>query len=495
MYIYDIVLRDAKNAHYAKRYVKYISACLTINSVNEPGYTEKHHILPKELYPEYKSFKKHPLNCAILTYRQHIIAHWILWKAFDSPNQAKAFFMMCNMDHKIPSRKTTHLYAVSRSVLKACARTGYCGYTDPQGNKHYTRIDDPRVLSGELKHHQSGKAYYRDSSNNILWLDCDDERVASGEVVHINLGVKKSEAGRSAIAAGARRTGVPAKDPITHKSLGRIPLCDPRWQTGDIVGMLYGMVVVKDSSGDIFTVRSDDSRYISGELLPAARGMMAAKDIAGNVYHVSVDDHRLTDGSLVSLSAGFGVYKNSIGDIKKLAVNDPRVASGEYYSIAVGRACYLDKNGDKHYVNTDDPRVLDGTLKSMMCGTGLYIDSSGKKLQLSVNDPRVLSGEVTGHSKGMAVYKNSSGDTAVLSINDPRVLSGEYVGINKGKKFSPEELAKRKAAIISAGRQAKLTSNGTPIGQIPLTDPRWKTGEIVSLRTDLSNPRRRVRSA
>lgn len=50
----------------------------------ESVYSEAHHILPKKLFPEYKSFKQHPWNLVRLTYKDHILAHYYFSKATDT---------------------------------------------------------------------------------------------------------------------------------------------------------------------------------------------------------------------------------------------------------------------------------------------------------------------------------------------------------------------------------------------------------------------------
>lgn len=484
MDIYTIVLSQATNIHYANRYVRYITACVKKNQqVNDIGYTENHHILPVNRYPEFQNFNHHPWNCAVLTYRQHILAHWLLWKVFDDHAHAKAFRMMCNMEDKIPSRANTYTYQRAREISQDRSEfEGYCVYQDANGNSHWLRTDDPRVLSGEVKHHQTGMGYYRDIDGTTLWLPTNHPDVVSGKYPCILKGVPKSEEGRQNIIRGIHETGFPAKNAVTGENLGRIPKSDPRWESGEIISLGTDEAVYKDSNGNTMRVRTDDPRVLSGELISVNSGKMPARDSDGNTFYVDVDDPRVLDGTLVSTAKGFGVYQNSSGEIKKLPVDDPRVLSGEYYSIAKGKSTYIDSNGKSHYVFVDDPRVLDGTLISIASNKTHYIDSNGNRIYTTTDDPRVLSGELVGHTAGFAPYKNADGDRAFLHKDDPRVLSGEYFGINKGRVMSDEEKARRKSQRIASGRQAKLSCDGTPIGKIRLDDPRWSTGEIVSLR-------------
>jgi hypothetical protein len=67
----NILSSKPHNSHYLKRYIWFIESCRILNE-DYIGYTEKHHICPKakDLFPEYKSLKKHPWNKVVLTPRQ-----------------------------------------------------------------------------------------------------------------------------------------------------------------------------------------------------------------------------------------------------------------------------------------------------------------------------------------------------------------------------------------------------------------------------------------
>jgi hypothetical protein len=108
----NILSSKPHNSHYLKRYIWFIESCRILNE-DYIGYTEKHHICPKakDLFPEYKSFSKHPWNCAILTPRQHFIAHRLLWKSYpEMKSMNYAFFLMCHRDdNKLDSRTYARL--------------------------------------------------------------------------------------------------------------------------------------------------------------------------------------------------------------------------------------------------------------------------------------------------------------------------------------------------------------------------------------------------
>ena len=88
------------NSHYLNRYFR------LIEEWNGQG-PVSHHILPASLFPEFKSLKKNKWNNAKLTYRQHYIIHWILWKAFpNNLSMFKAFWGMTNKDKQKIDSKT-----------------------------------------------------------------------------------------------------------------------------------------------------------------------------------------------------------------------------------------------------------------------------------------------------------------------------------------------------------------------------------------------------
>lgn len=90
MEIYKVLSSKKHNSHYLKRYIKFIKNCIQKNELNTNlPYTETHHICPKakDMFPEYADLKANPWNKAVLTYRQHIIAHLLLWKTYDNTSQ------------------------------------------------------------------------------------------------------------------------------------------------------------------------------------------------------------------------------------------------------------------------------------------------------------------------------------------------------------------------------------------------------------------------
>lgn len=59
--------------------------------------TERHHILPKSIFPQYKLFSKFPWNEAILTLKEHFIAHIMLHHIF----KGKMSLALLRMSHSL----------------------------------------------------------------------------------------------------------------------------------------------------------------------------------------------------------------------------------------------------------------------------------------------------------------------------------------------------------------------------------------------------------
>lgn len=199
MDIYSTLASKPHNAHYLKRYYKFILACCQVNlSLPEGTYAEKHHICPKanDLFPGYKDFRSNKWNKAVLTARQHFIAHWMLWKAYGG-SQSQAFYLMCNLNgKKITSsiyENLSELYA--DNVSKRLKGTSI--YKDSNGKTFRASIYDERITTGEITSANKGRmlnsSTYVDKNGNFITCGVDDPRVTSGELIHNNVGRKQSK--------------------------------------------------------------------------------------------------------------------------------------------------------------------------------------------------------------------------------------------------------------------------------------------------------------
>ena len=169
MNIETILQSKPNNPHYLSRYYNFIvSRQLQTNNIG----TEIHHICPKaaDLFPEYSNIKIHTWNSVKLTYREHLIAHWILSKAYKG-SQIYAFVSMCNQiskrrNFKLKSSRAYELARKQSREMLSIQNKGYAVYKDIYGNTIRCKTDDARVISGELTSSSAGRKYKeRDQSS------------------------------------------------------------------------------------------------------------------------------------------------------------------------------------------------------------------------------------------------------------------------------------------------------------------------------------------
>jgi len=86
----------AKSAHYLNRYIHFISSITN----DQDLICEKHHILPRSM-----GGGDDMNNIIRLTPRQHYLAHWMLYKAYQSREMTAAFFSMSNQSNQHQHRR------------------------------------------------------------------------------------------------------------------------------------------------------------------------------------------------------------------------------------------------------------------------------------------------------------------------------------------------------------------------------------------------------
>lgn len=128
--IESLLIARGGNPHYVKRYIRFIEAF----HGRYDGLHEKHHILPKSMFPQNKSFRNNPWNNARLSPRAHFIAHYILARCgFDE--MINAFWLMA-------PKKGSRAYEVSRRLYRE-----YCHRRVGEKNGFFGRKLSPEHLA------------------------------------------------------------------------------------------------------------------------------------------------------------------------------------------------------------------------------------------------------------------------------------------------------------------------------------------------------------
>ena len=115
---------------------------------------------------------------------------------------------------------------------------------DKGDNIFFVSVNDPRYISGELKHMFYNKAVVKDIDDNVYHVDITDHRYLSGE----------------------------------------------------LVGIAKNKINVEDKDGNRFQVDKSDPRFVSGELVHVNKNKITAYDRGGNKYRIDKDDVRLING-------------------------------------------------------------------------------------------------------------------------------------------------------------------------------------------------------
>jgi len=184
MDIYTLLSSKSHNPHYLNRYITFIQQCQQKN-IGYEGHTEKHHICPKSMFEEYISFRDHPWNCAVLTPRQHFIAHLLLWKTYRNKKMTRAFGMMsCGM--KIRSR----LYETIKNeyAILVSEQTSNTVMVRDEDGKSFRIPKEIYDLNDELYGHTKGMTYARDIDGKGHYVSSDDSRFQTGELKGNNSG-------------------------------------------------------------------------------------------------------------------------------------------------------------------------------------------------------------------------------------------------------------------------------------------------------------------
>lgn len=114
-------------------------------------------------------------------------------------------------------------------------------------------LDDTRVINKEVVGVAAGTVTVKDKDGNNLRVKTTDASYINGDLVPVNVGMSimktvdgevirvRNDVDRSLFGlVGHTKGKARAKDPLTGKKLGLVPLSDPRWVTNEIVGQNTG---------------------------------------------------------------------------------------------------------------------------------------------------------------------------------------------------------------------------------------------------------------
>lgn len=194
------------------------------------------------------------------------------------------------------------------------------------------------------------------------------------------------------------------------------------------LGGLGGMITIKDKDGLSFNVFIDDPRYLSGELVGVSKGLVTVKDKDGLYFSVSKNDPRYLSGELVHNSKGFVTVKDKDGLSFSVSKNDPRYLSGELSGIKKNMLSLKDKDGNTYCVSKDDSRYLSGELFGTFKGK-THTTETKEKISESNKGKKI--GDKNGSFGTCWITKNNKNKKIKKDLLNKYIIDGW----NKGRKM------------------------------------------------------------
>ena len=157
-------------------------------------------------------------------------------------------------------------------------------------------------------HDNKNKVSVKDSKGKTFQIDISDERYKSGELVGITAGMKVG------LLVGSNK--------IKHYATN-----DKRWETGELYSPNARKSHYKDKNGESYFITKEQAKVLN--LTSFSKGFITVKDKEGNSVRISKDDPRYLSGELVGITKGKIPTKDKEGRTIIVDINDERFKTGE----------------------------------------------------------------------------------------------------------------------------------------------------------------------
>jgi hypothetical protein len=396
MDIYSILASKPHNPHYLNKYITFIKQCQQKNDGYE-GVVEKHHICPKadDMFPEFKSFRKYPWNKALLTPRQHFIAHIILYKCY------------------------SYSFSVNMSLNMMCNFSKYFSFS-----KKYEKYKE--IFYSKISKHNKGKVVCRD--------------IITGDIYSI----EKSVFQNTSNLVGIRKDKVTIIDENNNiKTIEK-----ENYDKEKHHNFMKNRYKAVDIQNRVYYIYEDDHRLETGELVFTNKNKPAVykySDDDGNIYFLEEDSDLIQKNNLSKHKKNLLPVKDSKGNFYMVHKNDIRIETGELVHNTKGLVAVKDIFGKTFSVPIDHPDYISGKFVSVNKDKIRVKDKNGNQMLVERNDPRYISGELTFWSKGLFPVKDKHGNVFCVNKEDPRLKNGDLVSIHKGKMLNSKRITNGKA--------------------------------------------------
>lgn len=402
-------------------------SCPQTRLSNTTKYFETHHIIPKCL-----NGSDSDDNLVQLTYREHLIAHWLLWKAVKLDKLFWAFSMMSAPSQQRLKDDYTPS-SIVYDIIKRHRKDVLLAMVNDPNNTHI------------FKKFRNKKYFINvETQQRVLVDKCDWD--------------KYDEYPWKPLTKGRVKITNVKTGQTTSVEPGNKLLNDDDWEFTRFLNIAdqHYFVVINKVFGYRWILRNNDPKLNDADTWQVISTRIVNTDTYENV-NVYLDDPRLKD--VVHWACAYEthrVFRNvETGQHKKLYATDPRYDRHPWIAVNAGRLWCLNKITGKHnFIVPDkfDPSIheiagktiknADGSWAKIVCphcgkllkANYAYYYAHGDNCIHNPANPNYRPYNPEKHlTKGRTWYQNKDGDKLALLSDDPRVLSGEYVNCSTNK--------------------------------------------------------------
>lgn len=423
---------------YLQRYLNFIT---TTNEPDKKLYGEKHHILPKSLFPKYI---KEEGNLKRISAKDHFIAHYLLYKAY--PKNIKMTFSFNLMFNRSKQKIDEKFLLGEVAVAYENAKNKI--------NSHLITIMTGRKQSAETIAKRVAKTTGQKRSPSQL-ITISKSRV--GIKYNLSTEARKAMSIRSSILHKGKRKTLQMRQRLSASTMG---VKKSQAHCDSMSKARIGFKLYINETGKIILLKSTDERTKLYKIYAVGKNKISAiNPITKETLQIDKNDPRFLSRELVGVNNGkISVYHKDTGERRQLPATHPDVIDGLFIpkinklTTLNGETKTLKEWGKKHNLSAEviTSRVDKGwsieKAISIPVKKIVYPNKDEliallkiKNFTQIAKDIDVSVSSLTNYSKKLGIVSNSStyGKIVVYNIhtrerkilpkNHPDIITGVYV--------------------------------------------------------------------
>lgn len=190
-----------ENNRWLTRYIKFVETFNTPQLIE----SHRHHILPQSLFQKYTDFNKYPKNKAVLSYRAHLIAHYMLAKAIGG-NMWYAYNMMNMYGEQLDSVLYEKAQIELSKIKSLTMKQWYSKNKHPKGMKNKKHSIETKQKIGEWSKNRKQSSKTKQKLSDTWQNKTENEKNEIIEKIRkTKLGTQHSEDTKRLISEKARK--------------------------------------------------------------------------------------------------------------------------------------------------------------------------------------------------------------------------------------------------------------------------------------------------